>query len=163
MTLLYYFPTLDNTSNPEKIYTPVLFLLFVFVFVFVCSAVPLPSALLKPRLLPFVKIILLLAVLGNFISGDNNMSALIIDYRSGRLQEFKIFMDKRITLLSNVSQSNMPYKIVCTPALVDYPHSIYNPLDKETDRTTSKWNKCHEEYFRIDEVTTEEDSMRKFR
>ncbi|MFN8321350.1 MAG: DUF6056 family protein [Chitinophagales bacterium] len=163
MTLLYYFPKMDDTSNPEKIYTPILFLLLVFVFVFLCSAVPLPSALLRPYVSAGVKVILLVIVLVNFISGDNNLSSLFADYRNGSLQKFKDFMDNRISLLKSASQSDMAYKTVCVPALVDYPKSIYNPLDKETDRNTSKWNKCHEEYFRIDEVTTEGDTTRKFR
>jgi len=161
MTASFYLPNMDSTGYPDKIYTPILFLLFVTIFIFLCSIIKLPN-FLSPRMLPYLKNFLLAVIFGNFMFGNNYIAALFADYRSGKLQKFKGFMDQRIEILSKAGKSTSPYKVACVPKLIEYHITVSIRTDSEDQRNSSKWNKYHEEYFRLDEVTVQGDTNRRF-
>jgi hypothetical protein len=162
MSLSYYLPKMDAVGYPLKIYTPILFLLFVTSFVFISGSLEIPRLFSTSYTITSLKFLLLTIVLISFIRGENYIASLYSDYRNGKLQTFKKFMDNRVDLLTKASQAKATYKTVYVPGLLDYPRSVYTSIDSETVRKNSKWHKFHEEYFRIDEITTIGDTTLRF-
>lgn len=162
MTFAYYLPTMDAVTYPQKIYTPILFVLLILAFGFLCSYLKL-TVITNFMGVATVKIILLIIILADFVNGDNYIARIQEDYHSGKLTAFKYFMDNRISLLRDAAKSEKKYKTAIVPRLERYPITVYDLVDIETDRVNSKWNKCYEEYFQLDEVVVQGDTNRKFR
>lgn len=162
MTASYYLPKMDSSGYPLKIYTPILFLLFVAVYLFMCSAIKVPVTTSNVRIWTSIRILLLMILLINLFQGNNYIALLYKDYENNKLQAFKIFMDNRTVMLKKSSQSTAKYKTALVPALLECPRTVYISTDSETNRTISKWNKYHEEYFKLDEVSVIGDTTFRF-
>lgn len=163
MTLAYYLPKKDDINYPDKIYTPVIFLLTFTCFLFVSSVIRVPLIFRKQRVSSIVKIALLLAISTDLVFGNTYSAHLLKDYRSGKLSTFKTFMDSRIQILREKETENAAFKTVILPKLIEYPNTVYISTDSEDCRGSSKWNKFHEEYFRLDNVMVIEDTSKRFR
>lgn len=164
MCVSYYLPKQSMYGYPERIYAPVVFFFVVSPFILIAATV---SNLFLQRpfrfTLDYVRVFSLTALLFFLINGNNNFSTLYADFRSNRMKHFKAFMDTRIRVLQSVSKSNAPYKAVLIPKLGEnYPTSIYKYPDVETERINSIWNRYHEAYFRLDEITVEGDTTFRF-
>ena len=96
------------------------------------------------------------------MTGDNYIASIFDDFKRGRLKSFKLFMDDRIYKLHLAQESSADYKTAVIPKLSSYPSSIYFSADEEANQKSSKWNKCYEEYYKLDQVSTEEDTTFRF-
>jgi hypothetical protein len=162
MTLAYYLPKCDQNRFPPRIYTPVALIIFLYIFLFLVSTKKGAFLNLKADSTRLMQVGLLMVILTDFVYGSNNIADLRREYQSGELTAFKTFMDTRIDALKTESRSDHPYKKVVLPEIKTFPLTIYELGDSETNRSMSIWNKYHEEYFRLDEVKTLNDTTTRF-
>lgn len=91
----------------------------------------------------------------------NSYTAIKKDYQSGKLQAFKQEMDRQYLLLTKTKEKNTDcFEIITLKNLQPIiPNSIATLPYIKPNREDDFWNRAYENYFRIDEVRLEKDTI----
>jgi hypothetical protein len=164
MALIFYLPMYDGVAFPQRAYTPIYFAWYLSTSIFLIAITykPLKRNQNKYRLelvVLFSCVILLLGV----TESQSNYRKMYNDYKNGRFNIFKHEMGKRFTILTNATKKDLPWNKAIIPFLTNYPALIYTSTEPEANRKAVNWNYAYEEYFGIDDVCMEGDTLKRFK
>jgi len=169
MTLPFFMAYPTTESIPERIYIPVVFLLYTVLFFFVFPAFwqrllsHMQPSFTATKPIGLAVTLLMIVISVSVYSGRfGNMGTLVTELRSGAIRAYHERMAGNYARLLSGAHSNSKYVIVCVEETVSYPQSIFSDQDIENDRRHSKWNRFYEAYFNIDEIRVVGKNVNKF-
>lgn len=153
----FYIPMGHEDLIPYRIYTSfflILQLVLMLFFIFYDFKI-FKNKLLKPS---FSFIILCLMAFSLCYS-HNNLKLILKDFQSGIMTSYKNTMEIRYEITQAAASNNVCWKVAILPKINDYPVSIFYNPDLPSNRQEEFWNLAYENYFMIQEIRLEGDTI----
>jgi hypothetical protein len=136
------------------------------VILFLCSALFFSFEFLKIKPISQIKLelinVLLITVFGlELIFGNNNISLLRKEFNEGIITGYDIEMKERYSKLAAENLQKNCWKTVELSKLQFTPQTIYHGPDIRNNRYDGHWNQAYENYFEMNEVRLNTDTLNK--
>jgi hypothetical protein len=162
MTLIFYIP-MGYTYFEVRLYNslqPGIFILFTLMIYFIFNGYinkNLPSSQY-----PFLFFMLSILLFTSLLVSDNSVNLIKNDFKTGKLTSFKSVMDDNYDRLTRIELQDACWRSVELFDVLNFvPNSIAQEPFLYSNRNPHYWNRAYEEYFKVDEVYLEGDSVTK--